>query len=167
MVKKATLILAILSINGVKAQQQSDSIQKQLVVPSSILANSLQRSFYKQGDVKLHKSNLLDSLFVLDKQVNLQQGTKGFRVQLYKSNMSGSIARKEAFELRARYYALYPDGDPCYTYFESPFWIVRIGDYRQVHEALKVKQRLEKALPDIKDNISIQPNTVIDTKKGS
>lgn len=166
MLKKTTLALSILCCTTVQAQQPTDSIQKQVVVhPSAILANNLQQSFYKQGQVKLHKDVLLDSLFILDKQVNLQQGTKGYRVQLYNSNRSGSISRNEAFALRARYYALFPNGDHCYTYFNSPFWIVRIGDYRQVHEALKMKQQLERAFPDIKDEISVQPNTVIETKK--
>lgn len=166
MILKASLTCIILGIGLLTHAQQTDSVlTSKSNIKKHLLKDDLQKSYYGQGTVTFNCDTLLDSLFVQEKIVNLQQGTKGYRVQLYKSNSAGSLARKEAYAISARYRAIFPNGDPCYTFFDTPFWIVHVGNYREHHQALKTKKLLEKALKDIQDNISVVPNVVIDTKK--
>lgn len=156
--------IILLCLSTTLCAQKSDSTTFSYQTSKSLIKKDLEKRYFGEGVVSFHCDSLLDSLFIQDKTVNLQQGTKGYRVQLYKSNSTGSQARKEAYAISAQYRAQFPDGDRCYTFFRRPFWIVQVGDFRLHHQALKLKSQLERSLSDIKENISVVPNTVINTQ---
>lgn len=71
-------------------------------------------------------------------------GINGYRIQLYFN--SGPKAREEANNLKASVLSKYPD-EPVYIIFQSPFYKVRVGDFRTKADALGVFYALKKKYP--------------------
>ncbi len=92
-----------------------------------------------QGTVTIHQSPAIEALLGARPQ-HPANGEKmpmlkarGFRVQVYAGNGS-RVAREEANEVAEQLKQEFPDL-PVYTFFRSPRWLCRVGDYRSVEEA--------------------------------
>ncbi len=78
----------------------------------------------------------------VDKNGNI--ATQGFRIQLFSDNKRNS---REEVELRSDAVAdAYPDLH-IYVSYLSPFWRLRVGDYRTFEEANKQLQILKRKFP--------------------
>jgi hypothetical protein len=72
----------------------------------------------------------------------------GFRVQVYSSNRQ-RVAKDEAFRLESRLNEAFP-GVGVYVSYTSPFWKVRIGDFRSMEEARNFTDELLRKFPALK-----------------
>lgn len=120
---------------------------------SSSVYSTISNRIGFEGQVNFIHSSGMDSLMVLEKKVNIERGVRGYRVRIFRGN-EGQKSRFAAEELKARFLSIFPDGT-IYMVYESPNWRILIGDYRTYTAALKKKIELERAMPDLKGEISI------------
>ena len=123
------------------AQAQAYSIDTTIV-------QSLGRSL-DGARVVLHQDSALDvrlsrnsGTLKVDKDGNI--ATQGYRIQLFSDNKRNS--REEA-ELRSDVVAQDMPQIPIYVTYLSPFWRLRVGDYRTFEEANAQMQQLKKKFP--------------------
>ena len=73
----------------------------------------------------------------------------GFRVQVFSSNQQ-QIAKNLASDLKDELSELIEE--PVYIQYDSPFWKVRIGNFKTIQDANEYKNVLIRILPKIKQN---------------
>ncbi len=73
-----------------------------------------------------------------------KNGIDGYRIQLLFN--SGPAAREQADRTKADFLSVFPEY-PVYVLYQSPFFKVRIGDFRTKREALKVYHQILKKYP--------------------
>jgi hypothetical protein len=85
----------------------------------------------------------------------------GYRVQIYSSNQQ-QIAKEEALELEKKLKEYLPH--TIYVTYVSPFWKVRVGDFRTYEEAYVYKKEFVQMYPEqmgdtyiVKDKIKVLP----------
>lgn len=76
------------------------------------------------------------------------QISHGFRVQVFSSNRQ-RVAKDEAFRLESRLNEAFP-GVGVYVSYTSPFWKVRIGDFKSKEEARLFTDELLRQFPALK-----------------
>ncbi|MGL5787056.1 MAG: SPOR domain-containing protein [Bacteroidales bacterium] len=86
---------------------------------------------------------------------------EGYRVQVFSGNNQHK-SKNEAFYKEGKVKSLFPDLE-TYVTFKSPFWRLRIGDYRSYEEADQMMRKLKRAFPEfgkemyvVKDEIKIE-----------
>lgn len=67
---------------------------------------------------------------------------RGYRIQVYAGNNSRR-AKNEAYGVGNRIKEQFPD-IAVYTYFQSPRWLCRVGDYRSMEEAYAALRQLKR-----------------------
>jgi len=72
----------------------------------------------------------------------------GFRVQVFSSNMQRT-AKAEAYKIEKKLKDQFPD-QAVYVNYTSPFWKVRIGDFKTIQEAKDFRNQLIDAFPELK-----------------
>ncbi len=85
---------------------------------------------------------------IIDRQVTRNKrkgGIDGYRIQVFFN--SGRDAREEAIRIKADFLSDFPD-IPVYIVYHSPFYKVRIGDFRNKYEALGVFREIRRKYPD-------------------
>jgi len=85
---------------------------------------------------------------IVDRQVTRNKrkgGIDGYRIQVFFN--SGRDAREEAIRIKADFLSDFPD-IPVYIVYHSPFYKVRIGDFRNKYEALGVFREIRRKYPD-------------------
>lgn len=118
-------VLLALGCMSVSAQQRNilDELRKDEVGQGKITVNQS-----PQIDALLGKRHLVSS-----NQTENVLKVRGFRVQVYAGNGS-RVARGEAQEVAEKIKSAFPEL-PVYTFFQSPRWLCRVGDFRSVEEA--------------------------------
>lgn len=71
----------------------------------------------------------------------------GYRVQVFSSNAQ-KTAKNEAFNIERKLRSSFPDYG-VYRIYASPFWKVRIGDFKNLEDARKFRSELVKAFPEL------------------
>lgn len=100
-----------------------------------------------QGTVTIHQDAKIDALLgVIYERTSEDEAPKvlkarGYRVQVYAGNGS-RVARDEANEVAEQIKQEFPE-IPVYTFFRSPRWLCRAGDYRSAEEADAAMRRLK------------------------
>ena len=137
------------------AQAQAYSIDTTIV-------QSLGRSL-DGARVVLHQDSALDvrlsrnsGTLKVDKDGNI--ATQGYRIQLFSDNRRNS--REEA-ELRSDVVAQDMPQIPIYVTYLSPFWRLRVGDYRTFEEANAQMQQLKKKFPKYSVEMRIVKDEIV------
>lgn len=137
------------------AQAQAYSIDTTIV-------QSLGRSL-DGARVVLHQDSALDvrlsrnsGTLKVDKDGNI--ATQGYRIQLFSDNKRNS--REEA-ELRSDVVAQDMPQIPIYVTYLSPFWRLRVGDYRTFEEANAQMQQLKKKFPKYSVEMRIVKDEIV------
>ena len=95
--------------------------------------------------VNIHQSDAISRLLQKHIQVNeYHPWVKGFRVQLY--SVSGVNSRDKANAFMAKFLLKHPDAK-VYLVYHSPYYKVRLGDFRTKIEALAYLQNISKEYP--------------------
>lgn len=76
----------------------------------------------------------------------------GYRVQIYSSNKQ-QVAKAEALELEAQMKDKI--SHPIYVQYQSPFWKVRIGNFRNYDDAKEYKKIFVQQFPELMGNTYI------------
>lgn len=71
----------------------------------------------------------------------------GYRVQVFSSNAQ-KTAKSEAFSIERKLRSAFP-GYGVYRIYASPFWKVRIGDFRSLEDAKAFRSDVVKAFPEL------------------
>lgn len=84
----------------------------------------------------------INQLLEIKKEENRRKGgTDGFRLQLFQGS------KDEAYKLKSRFLAKYPD-QKIYVLFQTPDFRVRIGDFRDKTEAIRLQHLIDKDFPN-------------------
>ena len=133
-------LLLFLSASAVSAQRN--------------IVESLQTRQAGEGSVTIHQDEHITSLIGLRYvRSNSSQGSaaannkvlkaRGFRVQVYAGNNS-HVARTEANAIGEKIKEDFPE-IPVYTYFQSPRWQCRVGDFKSMEEAYATIRKLKES----------------------
>ena len=129
-----------------------------MILPFATLAQSDTASIFKifrdttggKGDVNIHQDPLVRLL--VDRDVKIHQRRRGisngYRIQIFSS--FGNDSRDRSKDVRIKFLSEFPDFDPVrvYSTYEPPFIKVRVGDYRNRHEALEDYRNIVDIFPD-------------------
>lgn len=74
--------------------------------------------------------------------------TTGYRVQVFSSNTQRT-ARGEAYKVEKEIREAFPEQE-VYVSYTSPFWRVRIGNFRSIDEAQEFRAEVIKAFPNLR-----------------
>ena len=112
---------------------------------------------YAQGKAGVEEEVLYDGTIVIKQDSRVQdlverhmrqnkkkQGIDGFRIQLLFN--SGPSAREQATRMKAEFLSAFP-GYPVYVLYQTPYYKVRIGDFKTKREALRVYHLIQKKYP--------------------
>ncbi len=99
----------------------------------------------QEGTITIRQDARISSIIERHiRQNKRKRGIDGYRIQLFFN--SGPAAREQAIRLKADFLSSFPDY-PVYILYQSPFYKVRIGDFRTKSNALKVFQEIKKKYP--------------------
>ncbi|MCL3782401.1 SPOR domain-containing protein [Prolixibacteraceae bacterium JC049] len=125
-------------ISGLAYAQEAE------LVADSLINRTDSVGFWSNGKVK-HDARV-DSLLALDIRLNRKKkSADGFRLQIFST--SGVGARERAQAIKARFLGKNPEYD-VYVKFQSPDWKVRVGNFRNKSEVLKLKSLVKRDFPD-------------------
>lgn len=106
------------------------------------------------GKLPVRQDPRITDMLIRHNQINQKRnGTEGFRLEIYFS--SENKAREHAVRVRNEFNLVFPD-IASYMLFQTPNFKVRIGDFRNKSEALKIKAHIASKYPNafiVKDNI--------------
>jgi hypothetical protein len=118
-----------------------------LISSSSIFA----QEFYLEKPVKIYQDSRIDSLISLHRKINefnlaneLHDGIDGFRVQLFFE--SGNNSKDKTMNIRDQFLRRYPQIG-AYVIYSSPYYRLRVGDFRTEIEAERFLQRIIRRYP--------------------
>ena len=98
---------------------------------------------------------------LLDEAVNGKKDLveiDGYRVQIFSSNKQ-QTAKAAALEMEERMKDRI--NQTMYVQYQSPFWKVRIGDFRTYDEAKEYKKKLVQQFPDLQGNTYIVRDKIL------
>ena len=146
------LFLFMFSISGFS----QNNIKKKNIIEKLTTEN------YGKGKVIINQNPLLDSL--INKHINNYniKGTgndivsvdRGYRIQIFSSNNQRE-AKQQAESMENKLKDMYPDLS-TYVKFYSPFWKLRVGNYRTLEEAHAVLRDLKKTFPNWKEMFIVE-----------
>ena len=103
-------------------------------------------SSVQAGEVTIHQDNRLDVLLSRFEKVNrANKGMWGYRIQIYFG--SGRSAREDAYKAKANFLSEF-SGVPAYVLYQTPFYKVRVGDFRTKREAYILYTQIRKHFRD-------------------
>lgn len=123
------LLLSVFVVGGMQAQN---------------IVKSLERKVPGQGQVTIHQDPRIEGLLGTTRAaIGEQKVIKsfGYRIQVYAGNNSRN-ARNEAYGMASRVKEYFPELK-VYTFFTSPRWLCRVGDFRSIEEADAMMRRLK------------------------
>lgn len=142
--RSVILYLMLVCFVAVSAQSRNDSskltIFKELAKPDSVTG----------AVVKVTNSpGIEESLTDRSARHTVKSGTgQGYRIQVFSSNVHRT-AKTEAFNIEKELIAAFPETGVYVTY-TSPFWKVRVGDFKSSTEARSFIDELVSAFPSLK-----------------
>ncbi len=130
------LLLFFVSLSvGFSQERDSFMIEKSEILPA----------ISGTGRVKISQNILLRKL--IKKHIDINNDTfDGWRVQIYFG--SGKKAMTEAQDTKKEFLTRYGNKNGAYIVYDSPFFKVRVGDFRTKTEAMYFKSQIEKVFPE-------------------
>jgi len=121
--------VVILFVQGVCAQEKT----------------SIKEEVWQTGTITVRQDPRIQDIVNRQIQKNKRKkGIDGYRIQLLFN--SGPTARDQAIRTKVEFLSAFPDY-PVYVLYQSPFYKVRIGDFRTKREALKVYHQILRKYP--------------------
>ncbi len=128
-------------------------MRKYLIVLIVLMSSSslLAQEFYIEKPVKIFQDSRIDSLLSLHQKINefnlaneQHDGIDGFRVHLYFE--SGNDSKAKTMNVRDQFSRRYPLVE-AYIIYSSPYYRLRVGDFRTEIEAERFLQRIIRRYP--------------------
>ena len=135
--KLLIIIFALLSLSALSQQKETFKIDDSGIIPAN--ANSGDGTITISQDVLLRKA--------VKRHIEINNNKfVGWRVQIYFG--SGQKAMGEAQGAKKRFLTRYGNQHGAYIDFDSPFFKVKVGDFRTKPEAMYFKGIIEKTFPN-------------------
>lgn len=110
------------------------------------LAGKLQEHVEGKGTITIYDEDGIEELVDIQVEVNERVGgVEGWRIQLFSG--SGPEGKRKALNAKGKFLNNFPGHDADLS-FTSPWWRVRVGNYRHKHEALQLLNDLRKIFPN-------------------
>lgn len=126
----------------IMAQQNSESKH------SDIFETLAMKDSITHATVTIHQDKRIEQIFASNKKLNNSQEQNtlsGYRVQVFSSNTQRT-AKGEAFKIEKQIREEFPN-IAIYVNYLSPFWKVRVGDFRTQAQAQSFRSELITAFP--------------------
>ena len=131
------------------------------IVSAQNIVNSLERNVPGQGKVTIHQDPRIEALLGIEHVFTGEQKVvraAGYRVQVY-AGPNSRVARTEAENTASKVKEYFPEMK-IYTFFTSPRWLCRVGDFRSIEEADAMMRKLRstgvfKEVSIVKDQVNI------------
>jgi hypothetical protein len=108
--------------------------------------------------INFHQDRRIEQLFLDRQTISAGGEVRGFRVQVFSSNIQ-QTARREAFRVKELVERNFPDVG-VYESFSSPFWRVRVGDFRTREDAEEFRTELRRAFPALQREMFITQDII-------
>ena len=133
------LVIQLITTHKTQAQELT-------LIPNDIFSE-IQKKDSSKGEILIFQDASLNVLVDRNKRIN-KNNLKGFRIQIYRG--SGQDAREQSNLASQRFMEKFPDYNPKHIYFiyETPYFKVRIGDYRTRNEAFEVLYKVKDYFRD-------------------
>ena len=120
------------------AAQQTDAAKPQIL---TVLAQDDGQT----GRIEIIQPAQVENLMKLQIANNRrQEGIPGYRINIF--SQPGQTARQNANDTRRNFMRSFPDIE-TYLQFQSPNFLILVGDFRTKNEALREKKKIEKIFP--------------------
>ena len=162
--KRHFLVLSLCAFFVAAVAQKNETVSNET---GFFFFDRLLSSTSDEGKIRIFQDARLPSVMSQKSVSNQNNGEQkdyvlmnGFRVQVFSSNVPRT-AKTEAFDMELAVKEKFDYLD-TYITFTSPFWRVRVGDFRTQAEATNMLELLKKAFPAtknefyvVKDNIRV------------
>jgi SPOR domain len=138
----------MLFISVLQAQENADA------KASNIFEALAATDSTSHATVTIHQDKRIEALLVNKKSLTVS----GFRVQVFSSNIQRT-AKNNAFGIEKQIQEVFPN-QPVYVNYTSPFWKVRVGDFKTKAEAQAFRNQLIESLPTLKSEIYVVPEQI-------
>lgn len=115
-----------------------------------------------KATVKIHQDKRIESLVVgnrIGNGLHSQVIMSGYRVQVFSSNTQRT-AKSEAFKKEKLIREEFPD-QSVYVNYTSPFWKVRVGDFKTQTQAQNFRKELISAFPYMRSEVYVVREKII------
>ncbi|MCT4590387.1 MAG: SPOR domain-containing protein [Carboxylicivirga sp.] len=110
------------------------------------ITSALQEQVEGEGKITIYDESGIEELVIIQSEVNRRRsGVDGWRIQLFSG--SGPTGKSNALKVKSKVLNSFPDNNVDLS-FTSPWWRVRVGNYRHKHEALPLLNDLRKLFPN-------------------
>jgi len=127
-----------------------------IIIVIFLISFMLKNSFGQDNPVNIKKDGRIEELISKHIEYNKELNSiSGFRVQIFFG--SGNFSRTNAMKGRSDFMEKYRDID-VYVVFQSPNYVVRVGNFRTRLEAEALKQKILPDYPEayiVKDDIEL------------
>jgi Sporulation related domain. len=147
---KTPFAIALLLIVGTLQVLQSQDAKSKSIIETLTSPDSA-----TNATVRIYGDKRIEQL-VTNRRTNgnsKQLTMNGFRVQVFSSN-SQRTAKTEAFRIERQILDAFPE-QGVYVNYVSPFWKVRVGDFRTQAQAHAFRTQLVETLPQFRGEIYI------------
>lgn len=145
--KKIRLALTFLFTIGFLFAQEVEKTEKKNIFRALASADST-----SGATVKVHQDKRIEQVLSERRSASTAQHATitaaGYRVQVFSSNTQRT-AKSEAFKIEKELRDVFPE-QAVYVNYTSPFWKVRVGDFRTMQEAQEFRAELIKLFPNLK-----------------
>jgi hypothetical protein len=137
---KGIFLIAFFSILSLNLVAQNRTVS------SEEIKTYFQERDFEKGELTIYRDPRLETLIHRHIEFNKEQkGIPGFRIQIFFG--SGRTSRDNANEAKAKFLSYFFDKE-AYIKYQTPFYKVRIGDFRTKLEALKMFKRVLRKFPN-------------------
>lgn len=145
--KRLTLSFLILSVALSSMAQSVDTL---VVVHKSVFEKLAKPDSITGASVRVHQDERINLLFDSKNKLNSEHAStiSGYRVQVFSSNAQ-KTAKNEAFRIEKELKEIFPEY-PVYVNYTSPFWKVRVGDFKTLEDAKKARLEIIDNFPNLK-----------------
>jgi len=145
---KRTLIFGLMLCLSASLSWAQTGASKKKINAAGVIA-SLTASESGQGTVKIMQDERMVSLLTKSMQKNEEKQNisySGYRVQVYMAN-NQKKSKAETYKREEKLKEKFPDLS-YYVTFTSPFWKLKVGDFRNYTDALALGYKLKEEYPE-------------------
>jgi hypothetical protein len=163
--KKLSHILLLFLLSGYCLAASGQNLD---TIPHNDIFDTFSSNKGESGDIRIFQPASLHVLLDKNIRLNKEDGTRGYRIQIYSS--SGQYARERAEKVADNFCIRFPEFDPdrVYIIYPVPFFKVRIGDFRTRSEANAFYYEVKEYFPNsyiVKSKIKFPENILPDWQK--
>lgn len=148
------VVALLLIVGALQAQQSQDSKQGNIIdelsTPDSV-TNATVRIYQDKRIAKLVSNR--------HSNASKQLTSNGYRVQVFSSNVQRT-AKNEAFRIEKQIQDEFPD-QTVYVNYISPFWKVRVGDFKTQAPAQVFRSKIIEAFPQMRSEVYLVHEQII------